>query len=224
MSNHPLKNVLMLAGAGLVLTACADESPTVAEAERAAVQASAAEASAPSQSQIAQALSDLRRRTAAWHNADKAEEAGYTLNIGCVDERILSGDRGMGYHVTIPPTGPGMPPPLLADDAVSLLEPEFLVYEIQEGSGELKFSAFDYFIPASEKWPAPEDGGVPPVLDELGMDFHWSPPHNGWMFHIWLWSHNPDGMFSDFSPSVSLCDCEQSTDDVAPCTGPAAES
>jgi hypothetical protein len=75
--------------------------------------------------EFSQALADLRRATAPWHNKQKAEQAGYTLNIGCIDERatgLAAQDaRGMGYHFTIPPADPSQPPPLLADDKVELL-------------------------------------------------------------------------------------------------------
>jgi hypothetical protein len=192
---------ITLAGAGLLLIGCGADTPT--GSERAGALERLPAFSSLSQSEIAQTLAELRQHTAPWHNMAKAEEAGYTTMLGCIDERVVEGvnpeiARGMGYH-----------PANLAlfDDEVDLLNPETLVYGLQPG-GKLRLAAFDYFIPASETWPSPEDGGQPPSLSELGVPFTWSPVHNGWMFHIWAWWENPDGMFANFNPTMPVCECE----------------
>lgn len=155
------------------------------------------------ESEVARILDDLRRETAAWHDPEKVPDR-YSANLGCIDERVVAGvdpaeARGMGTHPFDPQA---------LDDQVDLLEPETLVYGRNPNSGKQKLAAFDYFIPASETWPAPEDGGEPPVMPELEMPFTWSPAHGGWMFHIWLWWHNPDGTFANFNPTVPTCECE----------------
>ncbi|MGD8279348.1 MAG: hypothetical protein PVH00_15025 [Gemmatimonadota bacterium] len=156
------------------------------------------------QADLHQALAMLRQRTAAWHNADAVVEAGYTTQLGCIDERVVQGvnadiARGMGYH----PANLD----LLFDDAVDLMSPETLVLVPRPGGNGFRLAAFDYFVPASAAWPSPGDGGAPPVLPEIGIPFTWSAVHGGWMFHIWLWENNPDGMFANWNPNVPLCDC-----------------
>jgi hypothetical protein len=197
-----------LACAAALTAGCVSDAPAPAEPRASShVHASLSVAET---ARLNQQIAELRRTTAAFHNPQKASEAGYTANFGCVDERAagLPAEvaRGMGDHITIADASGNFP--LLGDNRVELLQPEFLVYGRQPGSGELKLAGFDYFIPASATWPSPENGGVPPTL--LGMPMRWSPAFNGWMFHIWAWWHNPDGITVDFNPSVPLCECQVS--------------
>jgi hypothetical protein len=42
----------------------------------------------------------------------------------------------------------------------------------------------------------------------LGQHFHLSPPPGlgvpwHWSLHVWIWAHNPSGMFSEWNPSIS---------------------
>ena len=117
---------------------------------------------------------------------------------------------GMGYHYTRRNN--------LADDSVSLLDPEFLVYAPKNGPDKdgvvrRRLAAFDYFIPFSAKWPGPTDPTfkrAPRLHDFSTMsslpDSTFAPSRfGGWMFHIWLWEHNPGGMFTNWNTSVSLC-------------------
>src|SRR5580765_1607990 len=98
-----------------------------------------------SQATNAQTLNALRRLTAPLHDLSAAEGAGYSLFIlppltaadGCISS---AADGGMGYHYT---RGDN-----LADDAVSLLDPEFLVYAPTEaprkdGVARRRLAAFD---------------------------------------------------------------------------------
>lgn len=189
----------LLVGACLLLVGCSVDGPVAASPEEDAPDASVVSA------EIGRTLDDLRRKTAPWHDVALASEAGYTVPIGCVDERVVEGvtpelARGMGFH--------SANLDLLFDDAVDLLDPEMLVYGEVQGTDKLRFAGFDYFVPASETWPSPDDGGAPPMLPEIGIPFTWSPVHGGWMFHIWPWWNNPDGMFANWNPTVPLCDCE----------------
>ena len=117
----------------------------------------------------------------------------------------------MGYHYT---RGNN-----LADDAVSLLDPEFLVYAPtnaprKDGEARRRLAAFDYFIPYSAKWPGPDDPTFTraPTLHDFptmtGLpDIAFAPSRfGGWMFHIWLWEHNPSGMFTNWNTTVPLCE------------------
>jgi hypothetical protein len=163
-----------------------------------------------------QALADLRQLTAPFHDVDAAEAAGYALfkappltaADGCVSD-VNAG--GMGYHYT---RGNN-----LADDSVSLLDPEFLVYAPktgprQDGEARRRLAAFDYFLPYSAKWPGPNDASFrrAPTLHDFSTmrdlpDLAFAPSRfNGWMVHIWLWEDNPAGMFANWNTSVPLCE------------------
>ena len=167
------------------------------------------------QSASAQTLDDLRRLTASLHDLDAATGAGYglfnkpplTAPDGCISDMNLG---GMGYHYT---RGNN-----LMDDKIELLDPEFLVYAPKIGASpndvsRTRLAGFDYFLLYSAKWPAPGTPGftkAPSFHDfpsTSGLpDVEFSPSRfGGWMIHIWLWEHNPDGMFANFNPSVPLC-------------------
>lgn len=164
----------------------------------------------------AKTLNALKRLTAPFHDIDVALAAGYgllkspplTAPDGCISS---AGDGGMGYHYT---RGNN-----LADDSVSLLDPEFLVYAPKKGGphkdGEprTQLAAFDYFIPYSAKWPGRDDPTFKraPTLHDFSTmrdlpNITFAPSRfGGWMFHIWLWEHNPDGLFANWNRAVPLC-------------------
>jgi hypothetical protein len=170
-----------------------------------------------SQSSSAQALNDLRQLTAPLHDTAQAIAAGFVLfkappltaDDGCISSATAG---GMGYHYVNARSNN------LGDDSVSLLDPEFLVYAptnapIVGGEQGRRLAAFDYFIPYSAKWPGPDDPNFkrkPRLSDFSTMrglpdrEFA-SSRFQGWMFHIWLWEHNPDGMFANWNTSVPLC-------------------
>jgi len=169
-----------------------------------------------SRATTAQTLSALTALTAPFHSVDAAEAAHYNLFTsvpltaadGCISS---ASDGGMGYHYT---RGNN-----LGDDSVSLLDPEFLVYAPkngprQDGEARRRLAAFDYFIFYSAKWPGPSDPTfvrAPSTHDFSTMrdlpDVTFAPSRfGGWMFHIWLWEHNPDGTFANWNTAVPLCE------------------
>ena len=161
-------------------------------------------------------LSALTQISAPFHDLDQAQAAGYmlfsapllTAEDGCISS---ARDGGMGYHYT---RGNN-----LADDSVTLLDPEFLVYAPtnaprKDGVARRRLAAFDYFMPYSTKWPGPDDPKFThaPTLHDFSTmsdlpDVAFAPSRfGGWMFHIWLWEHNPGGMFTNWNNAVPLCE------------------
>jgi hypothetical protein len=202
MVGHAISNRLATTLTCILAASCTTDAPGPAEVRD---HRHAAFAASLSPSEVAQALSTLRAHTAAWHNPEKAAEAGYTFPVGCSDERTegLSAAlaRGMGYHTLNPD---------LLDGSTSLLEPELIVFGRNPSSGKLRYAGFDYFIPG-DFYPGPSAAdypGTPPILEGLGTPLLWNDAHNGWIAHIWPWWHNPDGMFENFNPTIPLCECE----------------
>jgi hypothetical protein len=169
-----------------------------------------------SQAASAQTLNDLRQLTAPLHDVDAATAAGYNLLVlppataqdGCISDASLG---GMGYHYT---RGNN-----LADDAIDLLDPEFLVYAPtdaprKDGVARTRLAAVEYFLPFDVTWPAPTDPTFKraPTLHDFSttsslpdVAFVATPRFGGWMFHIWLWENNPAGMFENWNTSVPRC-------------------
>ena len=169
-----------------------------------------------SQPGSAQTLDALRELTAPLHDVDAAGAAGYQLLTappataadGCISDATMG---GMGYHYT---RGDN-----LQDDAITLLDPEFLVYAPTnapriDGVQQRRLAAVEYFIPFSPKWPAPSDPtfqrapslhDFPTTSDLPDSAFVATTRFGGWMFHIWLWENNPGGMLTNWNASVPLC-------------------
>ena len=205
----------LLAASAFVLGGCNTDSPL--ETTSAHSHQNGLALSSLSQASNAHALKALRQLTAPFHDLDQAQAAGYALFTappltapdGCISS---AADGGMGYHYT---RGNN-----LADDAVSLLDPEFIVYApkkkapAKDGEVKRRLAAFDYFIPYSTKWPGPHDPGFtrPPTLHDFSTmsdlpDISFAPSRfGGWMFHIWLWEDNPGGIFTDWNRAVPLCE------------------
>ena len=198
-----LTRTLTIGGSWLLVVGCGAEPPAAAVAA-ASVRHEAMTPTLP-RSTVAQLLDELRAKSAPWHSEKHAEEAGYTLPVGCSDERTegiaASAARGMGYHTLNP---------ALMDGETRLLDPELLVFGRDRPGGPLKLAGFDYFIPGTF-YPGPTSAaypGTPPLLQGLGMPLMWNNAHNGWIAHIWLWRKNPDGIFDNFNPEILICECQ----------------
>lgn len=159
----------------------------------------------PASPDVNRKIADLRRWSASFHTLEGAAAAGYTVNIGCIDETVNGVDpnlaRGMGYHVTRGDVD------LVNDGAVDIDTPEFLVFAPhpldaqipkEERLGRARLIGFDYYVPAVD-WPHSD----PPEF--FGVPFNWSEAFQGWIRHIWLWGNNPQGMYEDFNQAVPLC-------------------
>jgi hypothetical protein len=139
----------------------------------------------------------LRQATAQFHNFGKTvEAAGYDAPITpCWEHRTLG---AMGYHYG--------KPALIRDGAVSLLEPELLMYEPGPG-GQMRLVGMEYIVFIEDWEEIHGENAAPPLL--LGQEFH---PHSVlpiYKLHIWLWRDNPRGIFADWNPKVS---CEHAAE------------
>ena len=131
-------------------------------------------------------LAGVRAATAAFHDVDAAETAGYILlPLPCFDK---PGVGGMGIHylkgsfVSSSPT---------AD------KPQVLVYEVV---GDQRYLvAVEYIVPYSLVATSAQAPNL------FGQDFHHNDALSLWYLHAWIWKQNPLGMFADYNPKVALC-------------------
>jgi hypothetical protein len=146
-------------------------------------------------------IHDVRGATASFHDLDTALEAGYGKFLDCFK---LGEDSGMGQHYV---SGD-----LVGDDVLDPLQPEALVYEPGE-DGAMILVAYEYLVFA-DVWDAEDEGREAPTL--YGQEFHLethvpeTPPV--WALHLWLWAHNPEGLFADFNPTVFCPESEPAID------------
>jgi hypothetical protein len=180
---------LVLLGA---LAACdGAESPTTATDAEMAVSATdlaPGAAFAPAaHAAVDRELAAVRRVTAPLHRIEVANERGWDLEVtGCVEHPT---EGGMGYHI-------GNMTYFLNGEA-NPLEPEVLLYE-PGPSGEMRLVGVEYIVPFFAWDPDVND---PPQL--FGRDMNRNDMLEQFDLHVWLWKHNPNGVFADWNPRVS---------------------
>jgi hypothetical protein len=140
---------------------------------------------------------DVRGVTAPFHDVEVAVEAGYGKFLECFQH---GADRGMGQHYA---NGD-----LIGDGELDPLKPEALVYEPRE-DGSLILVAYEYIVPAA-LWDPEDTGREPPVLFGQELTLRTNIPETPpiWALHLWLWSHNPEGLFADYNPLI-ICPPDQ---------------
>jgi hypothetical protein len=128
-------------------------------------------------------LKSVRNATARFHSTTQAINAGYEPSDHCVSAPNLG---GMGYHWVNP---------TLVDPVFDPLKPEALLYARGPG-GNLRLIAVEYIV---------IDVGQPrPMFGDQPFDSNGTPiPAPHWSLHVWLYEHNPSGIFAPFNPNVS---------------------
>ena len=186
-----MKQLAILGLAAALIAGCdaATPSPTESSADLpAAVDLAGADVRglAPS---VQRDLARARAATAAFHRFERAEPAGYGFHFldMCMENQPVG---GMGSHYV----NLG-----LLDGVVQVDQPEALMYE-PGPNNQMRLVGLEYVIPAGA-WTSPN----PPVL--FGREFTLNQ-FDLWALHVWLWKHNPSGMFADWNPTVS---CEYAT-------------
>jgi hypothetical protein len=179
----------MLFFSALLLASCQKEARlTTSEASLSeqTLSAKAGKSAAPgvAHSPESDLLKAVRMATARFHSTTQAGMAGYLADDHCVS---VPGLGGMGYH---------WGNPMLVDEVFDPLQPEVMLYAAAP-NGKLRLVAVEYVVLKEPgiAWPAfgnqPfDDGGTP-------------DPRPHWSLHVWLYEHNPSGMFMPFNPNVT---------------------
>lgn len=134
--------------------------------------------------------------TAKYVDVRNAVKDGYVTEPGPDGKPVCvsSPDGGMGIHYV---------QPKLAAKAPDYRKPAMLTYEPLP-SGKLRLVALEYFKPANDQtgkdtsdrpylFKQPFDGPMPG--HSPGMPVHYD-------LHVYLWKHNPSGLFAMWNPNV----------------------
>jgi hypothetical protein len=129
-------------------------------------------------------LATFRRATARYYNLDKAIDDGFVQILPCTENPEGPGGLGIVYAKLD-----------RFDATIDLNEPEILFYEPMK-NGNLRLVGGEPVIPI-ELW----EESNPPWL--FGREFHRNDEHGLYGLHMWIWKHNPDGVFAFWHPDVS---------------------
>jgi hypothetical protein len=153
---------------------------------------------------LTQLLAAIRDTTVAYHDIDVARAAGYRpSSAGCEAAEI--GAMGIHYgNGALLGIVPGVRPTTGNNSVIDPLRPEILLYEPQR-DGRLRLVAVEYVVYRAA-WDAAHPGELPTLLG-IPFDRRFGPEAHGhadhYELHVWLWRHNPLGMFAPWNPKVS---------------------
>ncbi|HKY29324.1 MAG TPA: hypothetical protein VJM12_15395 [Pyrinomonadaceae bacterium] len=128
--------------------------------------------------EVLQQLASARAATAKYHDVSQAEADGY-INTGFCE----------------PSEGCHWLNPSLIDAQVDPAHPEILLYVPGPGESGLRLVALEYIVPLSLSPGSPS--GFP------GNPNTWREDTEGfatWELTVWLWMHNPNGLFEQHNP------------------------
>lgn len=133
-----------------------------------------------------QLLAEVKRATAKYQRVEVAIADGYMEASHCVYNEELGA--GMGYHFVNQE---------LVDPVFDPLVPEALLFE-RDKNGKFKLVGVEYIV-IDVGQPHPHFGNHP-------FDVGGTPvPVDHYSLHVWVWKHNPLGMYFPYNPNVS-CD------------------
>ena len=125
-------------------------------------------------------LGAARSATAKYHDVAQAEADGY-VSIDLYES-------GEGHHWV---------KPSLIDGTFDATQPEILLYAGVPGESRLQLVAVEYIVPLALS-PAPP-AGFTGAADTWRED---SERFGMWELTVWLWEHNPNGLFTHLNPRV----------------------
>jgi hypothetical protein len=130
------------------------------------------------------AITTLRRVTARYQRLQAAMDDGFVLLHPC-EERPGEGPVGSVYVRF----------DWVMDGVIDPEKPDGLVYEPTR-NGRERLVAVEFAVPYA-LWSDAD----PPQF--LGASFQPEDEFGVWALHVWLWRHNPEGLFAESNPHVS---------------------
>ena len=129
-------------------------------------------------------VAKLRAATDAFHDLTKAQAAGYpTTTPSCVADSTMG---GMGRHYL---------DRNIYDDKLEIERPEMLIYA-PAADGKYQLVGAEFVIP----FRLLPDSSTPPRL--FGQELHPHRQFKYWYLHVWAWTKNKAGLFSDWNPAI----------------------
>ena len=202
-ANHPhsVRHWLVILAGFTVIAACTDPASPSSSME--IEDRYASQIPWAGNTELTKALAALRDTTDVFHDITVALAAGYRPSAaGC--ESSSTGAMGIHYgQPTLLGLVPRSRPTTGTDAVIDPLRPEVMMYEPQ-ADGSLRFVGVE-FVVYRAAWDAihaapPSFAGVP-FDHKFGADAHGHADH--YELHVWLWRHNPLGMFAPWNPKVS---------------------
>ena len=157
-------------------------------------------------------LAQVRAATAAFHDIDAANAAGYTtwspdpFAAGATCPTNPAGK--MGYHLVNVALRGGAANPAAGDAVIDPLHPEMLLFE-RRPDGKMHLVGVEYLV-FRAAWERVNGAGASPptVLGQpLPLSSHsfvpGGPDVDHYELHVWVWSRNPLGMFAPWNPAVT---------------------
>jgi hypothetical protein len=143
--------------------------------------AAAAHAGQPMSPATERQLARARSATAKYHDVEQAVADGY-VDIGLYES-------GEGFHFV---------KPSLVDGEFDPAQPEILLYAPVPGEKRLQLVAVEYIVPLVLS-PSAAPGGFIGSADGWRED---SENFGMWELTVWIWEHNPNGIFANLNPRV----------------------
>lgn len=194
------------------LASCADLPTASTESSASAGSAPALSAAGIGNAGVLKHLAAVRRATARYHDIDAAMADGYTVwspnpfVAGATCPSTAEGN--MGYHLVNVALRGGAGNPAAGDATITPLQPEMLLYE-KRADGKMHLVGVEYIV-FQAAWERVHGAGAPaptvfgqPLLPGSHSFVTGGPSIPHYELHVWIWSHNPLGMFYPWNPSVS---------------------
>ena len=131
-------------------------------------------------------LGSIRAATAKYHRVEVAVDDGYIRVSTCILNE--------GIHYL---------KPSLVNGVLDPTQPEHLLYE-ELPNGKLRLAGVEYVVP-SAAWD-PNNASAPMLGDQPLMDrrsFPYGAPFPNYALFVWVWTSNPDGLYTQLNPKVS---------------------
>jgi hypothetical protein len=129
-------------------------------------------------------VNQLRAATKSFQSLDSAVAAGFPREVAACIVHTHHG--AMGFHHTNRAN---------VDSILDVQRPEILLYE-RKPDGKYVLNGVEFILP----YRFYSRDSVPPVL--LGQKFHQEDNLKYWFLHVWAWTDNASGIFSDFNKAV----------------------
>jgi hypothetical protein len=143
-----------------------------------------------------QDLTKARAATARYHQVEQALADGYVPDPYLPSPVCIASPAGaMGIHYL---------KLSLVDEQIDIEQPEMLLY-VPDSNGRLKLVGLEYFKPDADGDLA-TDGDRPTLFGQPfdgPMDGHAGDMPVHYDLHVWLWEHNPAGMFAQWNPRLN---------------------